>query len=42
MCALILAMSHQTIIDCGRKSKTQKHDTMALYAGKDKGCIFSR
>jgi len=34
-------MSDQTIIDCGQKSKTQKHDRMALDASKDHGYIFA-
>jgi len=38
---MIPAMSDQTIIDCGQKSKTQKHDRMALDAGKDHGYIFA-
>jgi len=41
MRAMIPAMSDQTIIDCGQKSKTQKHDRMALDAGKDHGYIFA-
>jgi len=41
MRAMITDMSDQTIIDCGQKSKTQKHDMMASNAGKDHGYIFA-